>query len=112
MKLPYGGAARPEQITRKLATYALDVDHPQGMHKAILFSARLGITIENKEVLVDALLDRAANSDAIFMRTTQYGDHYLLDFRLTTDTGTSVIRSAWIVRTGEPHPDLVSVYPI
>ena len=50
MKLPYGEAARLEQIARKVETYLLNTEHPKGKHKARLFKAKLGITIESKEV--------------------------------------------------------------
>lgn len=112
MKLPYGEAARLEQIARKVETYSLNIEHPEGKHKAILFRAKLGITIENKEVLITALLDTAINGRAAFTRTTQYGKSYLIDFSLTTETGTSVVRSAWLINLEKQYPHLVSVYPI
>ncbi len=55
MKLPYGEATRLEQIAWKVETYSLNTEHSEGKHKAILFRAKLGITIENKEVLITAL---------------------------------------------------------
>lgn len=112
MKLPYGEATRLEQIAWKVETYSLNTEHSEGKHKAILFRAKLGITIENKEVLITALLDTAINGKAVFTRTTQYGESYLIDFSLTTETDTSVIRSAWLINFEKQYPHLVSVYPI
>ncbi|MCG8366306.1 MAG: hypothetical protein MJA27_23595 [Pseudanabaenales cyanobacterium] len=112
MKLPYGDAANRNQIIQKLETYALDFIHSSGRHKARLFCSKLGITIENKEVLVTALLEIAIASDAILTMSDQYGDRYVIDFPLTTGVGTSMVRSAWIVRRGEQYPRLTSVYPI
>ncbi|MEM9214962.1 MAG: hypothetical protein AAGD25_11520 [Cyanobacteria bacterium P01_F01_bin.150] len=35
-----------------------------------------------------------------------------MDFRMQTEVGASMVRSAWIIRTGELYPRLTSVYPI
>lgn len=94
MRLPYGSAARYEQVNRKVTAYALNINHSSGRHKAKLFKARLGITIENREVLIKALLNEAKTGNAIYTKASQYGRHYLIDFSLTTELGTSNIRSA------------------
>lgn len=110
MKLPYRNSVSVQQIIHKLETYALNFDHSTGRHKAILFRSRLGITLDNKEVLVAAILDEVVRGDASRTKTTQYGEHYLLDFSMTTTVGTSQVRSAWIIQEQCPH--LTSVYPI
>ena len=112
MQLPYGKAADRNQVLRKLETYALDFNHSSGKHKARLFRSKLGITLENKEVLAEALLEAAITSEALYTTTDQYGERYVIDFSLTTEVRTSLIRSAWIVRQGETYPRLTSVYPI
>ena len=85
MKLPYGEAARFEQIARKVETYSLNTEHSKGRHKARLFKAKLGITIENKEVLVAALLNKAVEGEAKFTETTAYGEKWLFrNWRGTT----------------------------
>lgn len=112
MKLPYGDRTNFQQIIRKLETYALDFKHSTGMHKASLFRAKLGITVENKEVLALALTKNAIEGEALLTKTSQYGNHYSLDFWMTTNVGTSKIRSAWIVKHLEQYPQLTSVYPI
>jgi len=113
MKLPYGDSARPEQIIRKVETYSLNLDHLKGRHKARLFKAKLGITVSNKEVLLTALLKQAARSEAVsYSRSTEYGDCYQIDFELTTESGSSTVRSAWIIYYGKTYPHLMSVYPV
>jgi hypothetical protein len=112
VKLPYGELADRAQILQKLETYALDTTHSSGKHKARLFSAKLGITLENKSILVDALLNAAIASDAIPTVPDHYGDRYVIDFELRTEIGQSMIRSAWMIRQGEAYPRLTSVYPI
>lgn len=112
MKLPYGDAADPEQIVEKLETYALDVNHSSGKHKARLFRSKLGITLDNKTMLVEALLVAAATEPAFLTTSDLYGQRYVIDFSVTTAVGTSMVRSAWIIQPGKAYPRLTSVYPI
>jgi len=53
MKLPNGDKA---QVGDKLERYSLNMQHLKGKDKAILFRNRLGITLENKDILETALL--------------------------------------------------------
>jgi len=99
-------------MLQKLETYTLDFNHSSGKHKARLFRSKLGITLESKEILVEALLEAAVQSEATATTTDQYGERYVIDFPLTTTVGTSMVRSAWIIRQGENSPRLTSVYPI
>ena len=62
MKLPNGDQA---QLGDKLDRYILNPQHPKGKDKATLFKNRLGITLENKEILENILLDVAVNHEAI-----------------------------------------------
>ena len=75
MKVPYKEAFRIEQITRKIETYSLNFEHAEGKNKAVVFRSKLGITIQNKEVLISALIDNLVTSEAIYTKTTRYGDH-------------------------------------
>ncbi len=50
MKLPNSDQAI---LGDKLERYCLNTQHLQGKHKALLFQKRLGITIENQEILED-----------------------------------------------------------
>lgn len=112
MKLPQGDQVKTEQIIDKLITYALNIEHKDGKHKARLFKSKLGITLDNKEILIQALINIAKNHDYIFTQNSQYGQKYVIDFDLTTSLGTAKIRSAWIIRFEENYPRLTTVYPI
>ena len=113
MKLPYGDKTDLQQILNKLDTYALDFNHSSGKHKARLFESKLGITKQNREVLITAIRDVATTSDqAEFTISDQYGDRYVIVFDLETDFGKSSILSAWIIHHGENYPRLTSVYPV
>lgn len=112
MKLPYGDRTNQEQIANKIQTYALNFEHRDGKHKARLFKAKLGITIANQVILETALIQAAKNNEAIPTETNQYGEKYVIDFRITTEIGSSIVRSCWIIRFGENYPRLTTVYPL
>ena len=112
MKLPYGNQVVQQQITDKLTTYSLNFEHKDGKHKAHLFREKLGIVLENQEILLSALMSIAIHNEVVYQTKSEYGDKYLIDFDLTTEVGTSKIRSCWIVRFGETYPRLTTIYPI
>ena len=96
----------------KIRDYCLNPEHPRGKHKVRVFETVLGLTARDARVLEQALLE-AANSHREDMQPgeqDEYGQRYLLDFEMTTDTGTATIRSAWIVRTGEVELRLTTCY--
>ena len=109
MKLPHGERA---VLGDKLERYCLNTQHLQGKHKAILFQKRLGITIENKEILEQALLQAAKKNDAVIYKQDRYGVHYDVKFLLQTEVGSSLILSSWIIRQNETFPRLTNAYPV
>lgn len=96
--------------SRKIANYCLSPDHDDGRHKARLFHALVGLNQDNADLLVDALREAAVSGDAAVGQVDRYGRRYVIDFEFTGPNGTAVIRSAWIVRTGENMPRLVTCY--
>ncbi|ACK72903.1 hypothetical protein PCC7424_4540 [Gloeothece citriformis PCC 7424] len=110
MKLPYGNQVDQQQIIDKLTTYSLNFDHKEGKHKAGLFKDKLGILLENQEIILTALRQAAINEELIYQTTSEYRNKYVIDFNLTTEVGTSIIRSCWIIRLTEVYPRLITVY--
>ena len=108
MPLPSGDQAIVE--IAKLRDYCLSPIHPRGRHKARVFAAALGITAADVEVLRMALLDAAAHADAILTDYDVYGQRYVVDFQMHGPGGAVIVRSSWIVRTGETQPRLTSCY--
>lgn len=109
MKLP-----NPQKaiIGDKLERYSLNLQHNVGKHKALIFQKRLGITLTNKKILENALMEVVKNEEAILYKEDAFGIHYDLKFYLKTDHGESWFLSSWIVRHGENLPRLTNVYPI
>jgi hypothetical protein len=51
-----------------------------------------------------------AHEDAILTGESRFGRLYLIDFRLETPRGAAVVRSGWIVRTGEDFARLTTCF--
>lgn len=96
--------------TRKISGYCLNPEHPRGKHKARVFASALGLSQDDTEILGKALLDAAQTVDATQGETDEFGVRYVLDFTMTTEVGSAVIRSAWIIRPDEDFPRFVSAY--
>lgn len=108
MKLPNSGRAVVE--IEKLRDYCLSMSHPRGRHKAKVFESVLGITADDAEELRQALLSAARLLDAIPTERDEYGQRFVLDFPLEWHGRRAIIRSSWIVRSGEESVRLTSCY--
>lgn len=113
---------KPERLTlpnsdrayvdiEKLRDYCLSESHPRGRHKARVFASLLGISSERAENLRDAILSGVLNADALIGEQDIFGQRYTVDLELTGLSGQPVtVRTAWIVRTNEDFPRLVTCY--
>lgn len=109
MKLPNGAKAVID--IEKLRDYCLSAQHPEGRHKARVFLSALGMTASDAEGLRSLLLIAAAESDNVTMTDSdKYGCRYSLDYAVFWSSRESVVRSAWIVKSGEDFPRLTSCY--
>lgn len=108
MKLPGGEHAVVDLA--KLRNYCLNERHPRGRHKARVFASVLGLTRQDAEILQDALRLAATEEPATFGERDDYGQRYVLDFVMTGPGGSGMVRSTWIVLTGESRPRLVTCY--
>ena len=95
---------------QKLRGYCLNPDHPRGKHKARVFASALGLTVEDSEELRQALLTAAISSEAIPLEEDEYGQRYVLDFEMSTETESATVRNGWIVRRGEDFPRFTSCW--
>jgi hypothetical protein len=76
VKLP--NAERAVVDLEKLRNYRLNPEHRRGCHKARVFKASLGITLEHAEDLRKALLAAALNHDAMPFENDEYGRRYMV----------------------------------
>lgn len=109
MKLPNGVVAVVD--IEKLRDYCLSAQHPEGRHKARVFLSVLGLTSADAAKLRETLLSSAVvNNEVIMMETDKYGSRYSMDSTVTLGSREALVRSAWIIKTGEDFPRLVSCY--
>ena len=95
---------------RKLRDYCLSPEHPRGRHKARVFASALGLTVDDSQELRRALLAAALSEEALVAEEDQYGQRYMLDFEMSTEMGSAVVRSGWMVRSGEDFPRFTSCW--
>ncbi len=109
VKIPNGDRAIVDLA--KLRDYCLNLLHPRGRHKARVFEARLGLTATNAEMLRRALLDAvASHENATLGHADEFGQRYVVDSEMDGPRGSGIIRSSWIIRTGEDFPRLATCY--
>jgi hypothetical protein len=109
MMLPGGDRAVVELA--KLTDYCLDETHPRGRHKARVFAARLGLGRADAALLRAELLLAAANSlDAVEGTADGFGQRFTLDLVVAGPKGSGVVRSGWILRSGEDYPRLTTCH--
>ncbi|MEH2301618.1 DUF6883 domain-containing protein [Nostoc sp.] len=97
---------------RKLRDYCLNPEHDEGKHKARLFSVSLGMKDENAEELRQILLEAVRTQEVSLGRRDEFGQRYILDFRLKWQNKSVTIRSAWIIEEGSDVPRLTTCYPL
>lgn len=108
MKLPNGDQATIDP--RKVEDYCLSPTHHEGRHKARVFADALGLGPADSALLVHALRSAAAHVDAHKGVADQYGQRYTVDFVYDGPKASAMVRSAWIVGTGEDVPRLVTCH--
>ena len=96
----------------KLRDYCLNSEHNDGKHKARLFSAALGMGINDAEALRDALLHAAQTHEAQLGLRDVHGQRYTINFTLDWRDRQAIIRSGWIIDRGSKIPRLVTAYPL
>lgn len=109
MKLPNAELAVVD--IRKLRDYCLNPLHDEGKHKARLFAAHLGMTMEDAEALHRILLQAVQTNEVQVGRSDAYGQRYTMDFVLMWQDKQATIRSRWIIEHGSTVPRLTTCYP-
>jgi len=95
----------------KLRDYVLSPTHPDGRAKAAHLG-RLGYTQGDWRRLDSDLREQILSRDAEPAKPSPYGQKYEILGPLTGPTGTSGIRTIWIVLVGETVPRFVTLVPM
>jgi hypothetical protein len=95
---------------RKLEDYCLSPSHPRGRHKARVFRDALDLQRSDAAWLQEALLEAARSSEASQVAADTWGTHWRLDATIRRQGKSAVVRTIWIVRTGESVPRFVTCW--
>lgn len=95
---------------RKLADYCLDPAHPRRRHKARVFRETLGLGRSDAAWLRRELLAALTNAEAVELGRDAFGQRLRLDLPLARQGRQVVIRTLWLIRTGEEFPRFVTCW--
>ena len=108
MKLP--NAERAVVQIEKLRTYSLNPHHEAGKHKARVFQAALGLTIDDADWLREKILAAVPGEDAYEGSPSVFGRKYVVDILVTRGGRSGTVRTTWIIEHGVDYPRLTSCY--
>ena len=109
MRLPNGHQA---DLGDTIENYCLNPNHQKGKNKATIFQSKLGINLNNADILNKAIKQAAINESVVIRKVNEYGTHYNMKFLLKTKVGESLVLVAWIIRINENFPRLTNGYPV
>jgi hypothetical protein len=107
-KLPNAQSAVIE--VAKLRDYSLSSEHPRGRHKARVFRESLGLSAFDAEWLKQAILEGIQSQPAEKHETDSFGSRWRVDLPLTRQGKSVVVRTGWIIKTGEQIPRLITCW--
>ena len=94
----------------KIVDYCLSPVHVRGRHKARVFRGALGLDRDDAEWLREALLAGLARGEAVELASDALGDRWRVDVPITRHGKSVVVRTVWIVRSGEQVPRFVTCW--
>ena len=107
-KLPNSQDAVIEIV--KLRGYCLNAVHPRGRHKSRVFREAIGLTVDDAEWLQQKLLEGVQNQPVEKQETDSFGSRWRVDIPLTRHDQSAVVRTVWIIKTGEHYPRLITCW--
>jgi len=110
MNLPQADRIRVDRS--KITEYLLNLSHPDGAGKARFFF-RFGFSVNDPDVLVNALRKHGSDNAVSRMVETHFGWRYTVDGVLETPDGRNpMIRTVWIMEEEGDAPRLITAYPV
>jgi hypothetical protein len=97
---------------RKVRDYLLNPLHARGGHKARMFAAALGYRRFDHARLIKHIREGILTHEALRIDAVPYGERFRVEIPIVGSGGSAVVRTLWIIRTGEDVPRLTSAYPI
>jgi hypothetical protein len=108
LKLPNAGRAVVD--IGKLLDYSLNLSHDVGKHKARVFEAALGLTIDDAAWLREKILQAVNEEAAVAGARSPFGDKYVMDIAVERGAYQALVRTTWIIEYGTDFPRLTSCY--
>lgn len=108
MKLPNGKKAILPP--GKLEEYCLNPFHPDGKHKARVFSKALDIHRENRSELEKLVFEAAELGKVTRLQESDFGKIYRVEHEIQGIHQKEVLCTLWIIRKGEDIPNLTSCF--
>lgn len=109
MRLP--NAERVVVDDAKVRDYLLSAAHPVGRFKSVFFSA-LGFSVENWQLLRDALLDLGRSGEAAPGQTSPFGRKFEINATLTGPSGRqAAVVTVWMLSDGQDFAHFVTATP-
>ena len=110
MKLPHRKKAYIRE--EKLIEYVLSETHTVGRLKAKFFRSA-GFSESNVSILKESLLAIARSQEVKEVKTSDYGNKYIIDGRIKAPKGNIIsVRTIWIIETNQKSPRFVTTYPV
>src|ERR1700732_3597928 len=109
-RLLHGGEAVLD--IRKIADYCLSPSHPRGRHKARVFRGALDLQRRDAAWLREVLPEAARSSEGLPDFGGPLGDALASRCDHQATGKSAVVRTIWIVRTGEKAPRFVTCYAV
>ena len=91
----------------KLRDYCLSTELPRGRHKSRVFREALGLTVDDAEWLQQKLIEGIQLQSAEKLETDSFGNRWRVDLPLTRQGKSAVVRTGWIIKTGEQFSRLI-----
>jgi len=97
---------------RKLRDYCLNPNHPIGKHKARVFASQLGIQRSEAQILKEKILQEMTDAEIVPAFEDQFGKRFSADLSININNRFALVRTIWIIKTGNDTPELVTCYII
>lgn len=94
----------------KLRDYVLNPDHPRGKHKARVFMRVLGFGAPDAEELMHQIRQGLEQKSCVMREDDDFGRRFHVDVPVVGRTGTGIVRTGWILLTGETFPRLTTCF--
>jgi uncharacterized protein DUF6883 len=93
----------------KIEGYVLDLGHPVGRNKAIVFRSALGFEQVHWEMMRASIIAELPYCEAVVGKADKFGTRYNVTMPITGQNGQTVdVLTAWIIETGNDYPTFVT----